>query len=33
MIREVNLTPIAIADRRLVLQHDFRPICERISKA
>lgn len=31
MIREANLTPIA--DRRLVLQHDFRPICERISKA
>lgn len=31
MVREVNLTPIA--DCRPVLQHDFRPICERISKA
>lgn len=31
MIRKV--TPISMTDGRLVLQHDFRPICKRISKA
>ena len=31
MIRKV--TPTSMTGSRLVLQHDFRPICKRIGKA